>query len=90
MGGIPWVEVTQREYHRNFMTPSTLHERISLIRRQIPIVRQRTGMTLLSMTPRHLDTLRCLNGSAAEHATAIEPTNAGIMNNTQDMAKLNG
>ena len=89
-GGIPWVEVTQREYHRNFVTPSTLHERISLIRHQIPIVRQRTGMTLLPMTPRHLDTPRWLTGSAAECTTAIEPTNAGIVNDTRDMAKLNG
>ena len=24
--GIPWVEVTWREYHRNFVMPSTLHE----------------------------------------------------------------
>ena len=48
--GIPWVEVTQREYHRNFMMPFTLHERISLIWRQILIARQRTGMTSLPMT----------------------------------------
>ena len=88
--GIPWVEVTWREYHRNFMTPSTLHERISLIWCQIPIVRQRTGMTSLPMTPRHLDTPWWLTGSAAGHATAIEPTNTGIMNDTRDTARLNG
>ena len=71
------------------MTPSTLHERISLIRHQIPIVRQRTGMTSLPMTPRHLDTPRWLTGSAAKHATTIEPTNAGVVNDTQDTARLN-
>ena len=89
-GGIPWVEVTQREYHRNFMTPSTLQQRISLIRHQILIVRQRTEMTSLPMTPRHLDTPRWLTGSAAEHMTAIEPTNASVMNDARDTAKLNG
>ena len=88
--GIPFVEVTWREYHRNFVTPSTLHERISLIRCQIPIERQRAGMTSLPMTPRHLDTPRWLTRSAAEHATTIEPTNTGIMSDAQDMAKLNG
>ena len=88
--GIPWVEVIWREYRRNFVTPSTLHERISLIQRQIPIARQRTGMTLLHITPRHLDTPRWLTGSAAKHTTAIEPTNAGIMNNARDTARLNG
>ena len=41
--GIPWVEVIQREYHRNFVTPSTLHKRISLIQCQIPIVRRHPG-----------------------------------------------
>ena len=71
------------------MTPSTLHERISLIRCQIPIARQRTGMTSLPMTPRHLDTPRWPTGSAAEHATAVEPTNAGVVNDAQDTAKLN-
>ena len=84
------MEVTRREYHRNFVTPSTLHERISLIQRQIPIARQRTGMTSLPMTLRHLDTPRWPTRSAAEHVTAIEPTNAGIVNDAQDMAKLNG
>ena len=88
--GIPWVEVTRREYHRNFVTPSTLHERISLIWCQIPIARQRTGMTSLPMTPRHLDTPQWLTESAAEHATAVEPTNAGIVNAAWDMARLNG
>ena len=89
-GGIPWVEVTRREYHRNFVTPSTPHERISLIQRQIPIVRQRTGMTSLPMTPRHLDTPQWLTGSAAEHATAVEPTNASVVNDARDTARLNG
>ena len=88
--GIPWVEVTWREYHRNFMMPSTLHERISLIRHQIPIVRQRTGMTSLPMTPRHLDTPQWPTGSASKHATAIEPTNAGVINDARDTARLNG
>ena len=88
--GISWVEVTRIEYHRNFVTPSTLHERISLIRHPIPIARQRTGMTSLPMTPRHLDTPRWLTGSTAECTTAIEPTNAGVVNNAQDRAKLNG
>ena len=88
--GIPWVKVTQREYHRNFVTPSTLHERISLIWYQIPIARQRTGMTSLPMTQRHLDTPQWLTGSTAEHTTAVEPTNTGIVNDTQDMARLNG
>ena len=72
------------------MTPSTLHERISLIRRQILIARQRTGMTSLPMTPRHLDTPQWPTGSAAECATAVEPTNAGIMSDVWDTAKLNG
>ena len=88
--GIPWVEVIWREYHRNFVMPSTLHERISLIQHQIPIARQRTGMTSLHMTLRHLDTLRWPTRSAAEHATTVEPTNAGIVNNARDMARLNG
>ena len=88
-GGIPWVEVNWKEYHRNFVTASTLHERISLIRHQIPIVRQRTGMTSLPMTPRHLDTPRWLTGSTADCATAIEPTNAGIVNDAWDTARLN-
>ena len=85
-----WVEVTRREYHRNFVTPSTLHERISLIRHQILIVRQRTGMTSLPMTPRHLDTLWGLTRSTAEYTTAIEPTNTGIVNDAWDTARLNG
>ena len=89
-GGIPWVEVTRREYHRNFVTPSTLHERIILIRRQIPIARQRTGMTSLPMTPRHLDTPWWPTGSATKRTTAVEPTNASIMNDARDTAKLNG
>ena len=72
------------------MTPSTLHKRISLIQRQIAIARQRTGMTLLPMTPRHLDTPRWPTGSTAERMTTIEPTNAGVVNDAQDMAKLNG
>ena len=87
--GIPWVEVIRREYRRNFVTPSTLHERISLIRCQIPIVRQRTGMTSLHMTPRHLDTPRWLTGSTVECATAVEPTNTGIVNDARDTARLN-
>ena len=88
--GIPWVEVIQREYHRNFVIPSTLHKRISLIRHQIPIARQRTGMTSLHMIPRHLDTPRWLTGSAAKHATGVEPTNASIVNDARDIARLNG
>ena len=72
------------------MTPSTLHERISLIRRQIPIVRQRTGMTSLPMTLRHLDTPWWPTGSTAKRATAVEPTNAGTVNDARDMARLNG
>ena len=88
--GIPWVEVTQREYHRNFMTPSTLHKRISLIWRQIPIARQRTGMTSLPMTRRHLDTPRWLTRSATKRATAIEPTNTSVVNDAWDTARLNG
>ena len=89
-GGIPWVEVTRREYHRNFMTPSTLHKRISLIWCQIPIARQRTGMTSLPMTPRHLDTPWWPTGSTTERATAVEPTNAGIVYDARDTARLNG
>ena len=88
-GGIPWVEVTQREYHRNFITPSTLHERISLICHQILIERQRTGMTSLPMTLRHLDTPRWPTGSTAEYATAVEPTNTSVMNDAWDTARLN-
>ena len=72
------------------MMPSTLHQRISLIRHQIPIARQRTGMTSLHMTLRHLDTPRWLTGSAAEHVTTVEPTNAAIMNDAWDTARLNG
>ena len=72
------------------MTPSTLHERISLIQRQILIVRQRTEMTSLHMTPRHLDTPRWPTGSATEHTTAVEPTNTSIVNNARDTARLNG
>ena len=72
------------------MTPSTPHERISLIQHQIPIARQRTGMTSLPMTPRHLDTPRWPIRSAAKHAIAVEPTNTGVMNDAQDMARLNG
>ena len=88
--GILWVEVIWREYHRNFVTPSTLHERISLIRCQIPIARQRTGMTLLHMTLRHLDTPQWPTESTIKFVTAIEQTNAGIVNNTQDTERLNG
>ena len=47
-------------------------------------------MTSLPMTPRHLDTPRWPTGSTAERATAIEPTNAGIMNDARDTARLNG
>ena len=39
-GVIPWVEVNRGEYHRNFVTQSTVHERISLIQHQILIARQ--------------------------------------------------
>ena len=88
--GIPWVEVIWREYRRNFMMPTTLHERISLIPCQILIARQRTGMTSLHMTPRHLDTLRWQIGSAVERVTAVELTNASIMNDARDTARLNG
>ena len=87
--GIPWLEVIWREYRRNFMTPSTLHERISLIQHQILIARHRTGMTSLHMTPRHLDAPWWLTGSTAECATAVEPTNTGIMNDARDTARLN-
>ena len=72
------------------MTPSTLHEKISLTRRQIPIARQRTGMTSLPMTPRHLDTPRWPTRSAAERVTAIEQTNAGVVNDARDTERLNG
>ena len=89
-GGIPWVEVIRRESCRIFVTPSTLCERISLIRCQIPIARQRTGMTSLHMTLRHLDTPRWLTGSAVECVTAIELTNARVMNDARDTARLNG
>ena len=88
-GGIPWVEVTWREYHRSYVTPSTPHERISLIRHQILIARQRTGMTSLPMTPRHLDTPRWPTRSATKCVTAVEPTNAGIVNDAWDTARLN-
>ena len=47
-------------------------------------------MTSLPMTARHLDTPRWPTGSAAEHATAVEPTNAGIVNDAWDTARLNG
>ena len=85
LGGGP-----QREYHRNFVTPSTLHERINLIWHQILIMRQRTGMTSLPMTPRHLDTPRWPTGSAAELTTSVEPTNTSVMNDTWDTPRLNG
>ena len=88
-GGIPWVEVTCREYHRNFVTPSTLHGRISLIRCQIPIARQKTGMTSLPMTPTHLDAPQWLTRSTAECMTTIEPTNTSVVNDTKDTARLN-
>ena len=84
------MEVIWREYRRNFMVSSTLHERISLIRRQILIVRQRTGMTSLHMTLRHLDTPWWPTRSAVEHMTTIEPTNTGVVNDAQDTARLNG
>ena len=80
----------ERVGHRSYVTPSTLHERISLIRHQIPIARQRTGMTSLPLTPRHLDTPWWPTGSAAENATTVEPTNASIMNDAWDTARLNG
>ena len=69
------------------MMPSTLHERTSLIRCQIPIARQRIGMTLLHMTPRHLDTLRWLTGSAVEHPTAVELINACVVNDARNTAR---
>ena len=72
------------------MMPTTLHERISLIQRQILIVRQRTGMTSLHMTLRHLDTPRWPTRSAFRCTTTIELTNASIMNDARDMARLNG
>ena len=72
------------------MMPSTLHKRISLIRHQIPIARQRTGMTSLHMTLRHLDTPWWLTRSATKHATAVEPTNASVVNDARDTARLNG
>ena len=71
------------------MMPSTLHERFSLIRHQIPIARQRTGMTSLHMTPRHLDTPWWLTGSAVKCVTTVELTDAGIVNDAQDTARLN-
>ena len=82
--GIPWVEVTWREYHRNFMTPSTLHKRISLIQHQILIARQRTGMTSL---PRSRYTT-VADGERCLVATTVKPTNAGVMNDAWDMARL--
>ena len=70
--------------------PSTLHERISLIQCQILIVRQRTGMTSLHMTPRHLDTPWWLTESAVNHATIVKLKNTGIVNDAWDTARLNG
>ena len=89
-GGIPWVEVIRREYHRNSVMPSTLQERISPIQRQILIVRQKTGVTSLHMTLRHLDTPRWLTGSAVKHVTTVELTNASVMNDAWDTTRLNG
>ena len=89
-GDIPWVEVNQREYHRNFVMPSTLHEKVSLIWHQIPIARQRIGMTSSCMIPRYLDTLRWPTGSAVECTTTVESTNDSVMNDAWDTVRLNG